>query len=121
MTNFGSKLTFLDQHDSLPLAFHLGGAYDATPRLSVALEGVYPQTGLASARTGLEWRPVDEIALRAGYRTDTLKGLSPIAGLSLGVGFKLYGQTLSYAWIPMGDLGSTQYISVLIQFKNPRL
>lgn len=115
--NVGTQLTFLEQHDPLPLAFHMGGSYEANSKFTASLEGVYRQTGLASLHSGVEWRPLEPIALRAGYRTDTLKGLSPIAGLTTGVGIKILGQTFSYAWVPMGELGNTQYFSVLVQFR----
>jgi len=54
--------------------------------------------------------------LRAGFRTDTVSGLSPLAGLSTGMGITLWGQELSYAWLPYGDLGSTQYLSMVLRF-----
>ena len=76
------------------------------------------RTGLASARTGVEWRPLESIALRAGYRTDTVKELSAIAGVTAGIGVTLWGQELSYAWLPMGDLGNTQYFSFVYRFHN---
>lgn len=117
LTNLGTGLKFLEQSDSLPLALHLGATMDINTQWSVSAEGVYRKTGLPSLHTGLEWRPVHELALRLGYRTDTTKGLSPLAGLTAGVGFKVLGQSFSYSWVPMGDLGNTQYFSVLINFK----
>ncbi len=120
LKNVGTPLTFLNQKDPLPLAIHLGGAYLATPKLTVALEGVFRQTEQASLHSGVEWRPVDPISLRAGYRTNTVKGLSPLAGFTMGMGIKFLGQTFSYAWVPLDDLGNTQYISVLIQMGSSR-
>jgi hypothetical protein len=116
LTNLGSKLTFLSEGDSLPLALHLGAAYQPNSQWAVSTEGVYEQSGLASGRVGLEWRPIQMIALRTGYRSDTLKGLSALAGLSTGVGLNMWGQELAYAWVPMGDLGNTQYFSLLMRF-----
>jgi len=117
LTNVGTKLTFIDQGDPLPLAFHLGAAYALTKYdLTTSLEGVYPKNGLASVRAGMEWSPNPFLALRLGYRTDTLKGLSPIAGLTTGIGIKVLGYEFSYAFVPMGDLGNTQYISFLMKF-----
>ena len=54
--------------------------------------------------------------LRAGYRTDTIQGLSPLAGLTTGVGILAWGQELAYAWVPMGELGNTQYFSLVVRF-----
>ena len=56
------------------------------------------------------------LALRAGYRTDTLKGLSALAGYTAGLGVQVWGQELAYAWLPYGDLGNTHYVSLLMKF-----
>ena len=116
LTNVGTKLTFIDQSDSLPLAVHFGAAYAAKYHLTLAEEVVYPQTGLASVHTGLEWAPMDPLTLRLGYRTDTLKGLSPLAGFTTGIGLRFLGYEFSYAWVPLGDLGNTQYFSFVMKF-----
>jgi len=116
LTNMGTKLTFIDQGDSLPLAFHLGAVYETKYHLTVAAEGVYRQTGLASFHTGLQWAPMDPISLRVGYKTDTLQGLSPLAGFTTGIGLNVWGFELSYAWLPLGDLGNTNYFSFLYKF-----
>ncbi len=116
VNNIGSSLKFSSQKDSLPLAVHLAAAYSISAPWRFALEGIYNKTGLASARTGIEWSPLAAISIRAGYRTDTLKELSALAGLSAGLGVHLWGQELAYAWVPYGDLGDTQYISLLLKF-----
>ena len=56
------------------------------------------------------------IQLRTGYKTETTKGLSPLAGLTVGMGIHVFGQEFAYAWLPYGDLGDTQYFSMLIKF-----
>lgn len=114
--NVGGGLKFLSQSDPLPTAFHLGGAYKASSHVIVSLEGVYRLTAPASLHTGVEWKPFEQIALRAGYRTNTPPG-QPLAGLNLGIGFNVMGQRLSYAWAPLGNLGETQNLSLLIRFK----
>jgi len=116
LTNLGSKLTFLNQGDPLPLAFHVGAVYQPTHQWLLTTEGVYPRTGLASFHLGGEWRPLELLSIRAGYRTDTVKELSPIAGFSAGLGVDVWGQELSYAWVPYGDLGDTHYVSLVMKF-----
>jgi hypothetical protein len=114
--NLGSKLTFLDQADSLPMAFHVGSAYQFDRRWLLTAEGVYRKSGALSGRLGLQWRPIEILSLRAGYRTDALAGLSAITGMSAGFGLRVWGQELSYAWVPYGDLGDTQYFSIVLRF-----
>jgi hypothetical protein len=116
LTNLGSKLKFLNEGDSLPLAFHLGGAWRPTSHWLATSEVVMRKNGLHSFHMGGEWRPLEMIALRAGYRTDTLEGLSMLAGYTMGLGLNVWGQELSYAWLPYGDLGNTHYVSLLMKF-----
>src|SRR5262249_45771653 len=71
---------------------------------------------LASVHVGGEWHPIEMLALRSGYRTDTVKGLSPLAGYTLGLGLDVWGTELAYAWLPYGDLGNTHYFSLLMKF-----
>ncbi len=119
VTNLGNKLTFSSQGDSLPMALHLGGAYEINNHLKSTAEGVYSKTGLLSGRFGTEWRPLETISIRAGYKTETTKELSALAGLTVGMGLHVLGQEFAYAWLPYGDLGDTQYFSMLLRFGKP--
>jgi len=116
LVNMGTPLKFISEGDSLPMALKIGAAYQPTHALLLSGEGVYEKNGLASFHAGTEWRPMEMVSLRAGYRTDTLDGLSPLAGFSTGLGLHVWGQEFAYAWTPYGDLGDTQYFSLLIHF-----
>jgi hypothetical protein len=118
VTNVGSDLKFLQGGDSLPLAFRLGAALRPAHAWTVSADGVYRRNGLASFHVGGRWQPLEMLSLRTGYRTDTVKGLSALAGFSTGIGVDLWGQELAYAWLPYGDLGSTQYFSLLLRFAH---
>jgi len=117
VTNLGSKLTFVDQGDSLPLAFHLAAAYQASRSWLLSVEGLrrWPADRF-DGRVGAEWRPIPMVALRTGYRSDTTDQLSALAGFTVGLGLQLWGQEFAYAWLPYGDLGNTQYFSLLLRF-----
>jgi hypothetical protein len=39
-----------------------------------------------------------------------------MAGVAAGVGLRLWGQDFDYAWVPFGDLGTTQYFSLVLRF-----
>jgi hypothetical protein len=119
LANVGSKLNFLNQPDSLPLAFHLGAAYRPARPWLVSIEGVYPQTGVASAHFGIEWHPISMLALRTGYRTDTVTQAGALAGFTTGLGLQAFGMEFSYAWVPMGDLGDTHYFSLVLRLGEP--
>ncbi len=115
VVNMGNKLKFISEGDTLPMAYKIGGAYKPGSNYLLTAEGVY-SNGLASFHTGGEWRPLEAISIRLGYKTDTLKGLSPIAGVTAGLGLHVWGQEFAYAWAPYGDLGDAQYFSLLIHF-----
>jgi hypothetical protein len=120
LANVGTKLTFIDQHDSLPSALRLGGVYKPVQNVNLSAEGVYAFAGLTSAHLGVEFMPTPFVALRTGFRSDTTKSLSALAGFSTGVGLHLWGQEFDYAWVPLGDLGSTQYFSLVLRFGAPK-
>jgi hypothetical protein len=118
IANVGSKLTFIDQHDSLPSELRLGGAYSPFKNLNLSAETVYRFTGLASGHVGIEFLPNSFVSLRTGFRSDTTKNLSALAGFTTGIGLHWWGQEFDYAWVPLGDLGSTQYFSLVIRFSG---
>ena len=95
--NLGSALTFESQHDALPRELHFSAAAKPARQWVASLETVYSLSSGPSVRTGLEWSPIEAIAIRAGYRTETTKGLSSLAGFTTGLGLRFWGQELAYA------------------------
>ncbi len=116
LNNAGSKLTFLSDGDSLPLALHLSAAYAPIPHWLFSSEVLIPKGDPAGWHMGIEWRPTSLFSLRTGYRTDTTNDLSALAGFSTGAGINLWGQEFAYAWVPYATLGDTHYFSLLIRF-----
>jgi len=114
--NLGGKLTFVSQADDLPTELRLGAAYSLMRKWIVSIETGYQTEGLFVVRGGVEWTPTPFLSLRVGYRTDTTDNLSALAGFTTGLGLHLWGQELDYAWLPLGDLGNTQYVSLTIRF-----
>lgn len=116
VANVGSRLKFVNDSDPLPLAFRLGVLYRIRSYLDASVEGVYRQNAITSGHVGLEWKYGHILSLRGGYNTSHTKELSAASGLSGGVGIFLYGQEFAYAFVPFGDLGSTQYFSLVLRF-----
>ena len=73
LVNVGTQLKFLTDGDDLPAALKIGGAYKPTSHYLVSAEGEFERNGVDSFHTGGEWRPIDMVSLRVGYKTDTLK------------------------------------------------
>ncbi len=116
VTNAGSNLKFTDQSDPLPLTFHVSAAYQPIAHWEFLVEGLHDRSGKTNGRFGTQWHPIEPLALRAGYRSDATSHLSALAGFSTGIGLHLWGQEFAYAWLPYGDLGDTQYFSLLLHF-----
>jgi hypothetical protein len=118
VSNLGTKMKFIEQEDSLPLNGRLGVSFWPNKHWAFTADGIYRKNGLASGHAGAEWNPFEPISLRVGYRTDTTKELSAMAGFTTGVGVHAFGQEFDYAWVPMGDLGNTHYFSLVLRFSR---
>lgn len=123
LANLGSKMKFLSETDKLPANFRAGATYWARPEtLAFSLDGVASKE-TTGARAGVELKLLKMLALRAGMDT-TLAAQRENAlfgGLTMGMGLELAGQQFDYAWVPRGDLGSTNYFSLVFRFGQLRL
>ena len=113
-------MKFLQQGDDLPALYRLGTAYLFPYGITASVEGVHRQSGLDSAGVGLEWMNEKGFSFRAGYDTERTRGLSALAGVTVGLGMNLWGEELAYAWQPTGDLGSAHFISLVLRFGEER-
>jgi hypothetical protein len=118
LANMGTKIKFVDQSDSLPMAGRLGATYQLYPQWDISAEGVYRKTGLMSGGAGVEWRYGDLFTFRGGYNTAHTKELGTMSGITAGVGIFFWGQEFSYAWLPIGDLGMTHYFSLVFRLSS---
>ena len=116
--NIGTKLKFLSEGDSLPMAFRGGASYQATRQIQLSGEGVYRKNGPPSFHLGVAWPSEDEsgFSLRTGYSTERIRELSGLAGVAAGIGFPVWGHEVSYAWMPLGDIGHSHYFSLIMRF-----
>jgi hypothetical protein len=55
-------------------------------------------------------------ALRVGFNQSRGRGIDGISGLTAGAGFDLDTFRFDYAWIPFGDLGMTNKVSLAFRF-----
>lgn len=109
VTNIGTGLKFIRDRDNFPTAFRLGGSYElAQMKLLLAADVVKYIDRDVDAGVGIEWKPIDLLRLRGGYRT---QGRDVGKGLTAGVGFNLAGLEIDYAYVPFGPLGEAHRIS----------
>ncbi len=105
--NLGSNLG----NDPLPLTLKIGIALEREA-LTFAADVAKPLGDDLYWCLGVEWWMQERMALRAGYKTNQDIG----EGWSAGLGFKVQGICLDYAYVPYGDLGNTHRISLGMEF-----
>lgn len=105
--NIGTQLA----DDPLPLTFRVGAA-SQSETITFALDLVKCLDNNLYYCIGAEWRFVDSLALRLGYRTDQDIG----EGIAMGFGLKTTRTAVDYAYISYGDLGNTHRITLGITF-----
>ncbi|MBI5743846.1 MAG: PorV/PorQ family protein [Elusimicrobia bacterium] len=131
LLNLGTAVKFEEESFPLPLKFKVGAAAAFTRKLLAAVDAEFPGYGPAVLRLGGEYRGLEGIALRLGWRTstsaqrdailgkgfgDTAEGVDAMYGFFAGVGFEYAGFALDYALLPYGDLGSAHRFSLEMKF-----
>ena len=115
--NLGPELTFDQESAPLPRAYRAGMSFTGeslSDYYTLALDGIKPVDGRFYAGFGGEYWLRKLLALRAGYQTQQDIG----QGIRAGVGFKIHGIQLDYAWASFGDLGNTSRISLTLRFSH---
>ncbi|MFN0118303.1 MAG: PorV/PorQ family protein [Elusimicrobiota bacterium] len=118
--NWGSKLKFIEEKESLPQELRLGTAVRPASFLLMSLETAFPKNEQAQFRGGLQFRINKVFDIQTGYRSDVNKGTTGLTGLSFGAGFHIFNQQINYAWVPYGNLGNTHYFSILVRLRKMR-
>lgn len=120
--NMGSKLSYAQDSFDPPTIIKGGVGFiapDGNLRLGVDVNNPYHEDMFYSA--GAEYYLLRALALRAGYNSRSDQG-----GITFGFGisirqidfmFWMYARelTIDYAFVPMGDLGNTQRISLILK------
>lgn len=102
-----------NQLETLPAELVLGLAWTMS-RLRLLLDGVYPRDRQFHLRIGIEYQPINELSLRAGYRTgpQDLNELGALSGLTMGIGFNLANLALDYSLSGYGKLGTVHRLGI---------
>ncbi|MFC1522160.1 PorV/PorQ family protein [Elusimicrobiota bacterium] len=120
VTNLGTKMKFDEAKEDLPLALRIGSSYrisdawvsgldiglskDNEPYVALGTEYLMP--------AGNNWT----FAGRVGLNTRTMSDIGGLSGISLGFGVIRSSFGFDYAFLPMGDLGTTHRISINFKF-----
>ena len=113
---------FVEERSKMPLGIGGGISYAGVKNLLLGLDVSKPFDAPLIIRGGVEFLPVDILALRAGYSTQgsawkTGEGADVLAGFSLGLGIHdLAGVSVDYAVTPGLDIGLFHRISLSYRF-----
>lgn len=117
-TNMGGGLTYDKESNPLPLTFKLGAAVNPFRNMLVATDVVLPKQNRPNFLLGAELastpNELTRLCVRAGLNSQRLR--DGVGGLSLGLGATLHFFSLDYAFVPMGELGTTHRISLTFDF-----
>jgi len=118
MTNLGSGMRYDVDSSPLPLTFKLAGAVNPFRNMLFSLDMVLPKGNrpnfLFGTELSTEPNDLTRLSARAGLNAQRIRdGLS---AFSVGVGATMHFFTLDYAFVPMGELGTTHKISITFDF-----
>lgn len=118
VSNFGQGMRYDQASNTLPLTLKLGAAVNPFRDMLLTTDVLIAKQNatnfLFGAELATEPNELTRLCLRAGLNTQRMSdGLS---GLTLGVGATLHFFSLDYAFVPMGELGTTHKISITFDF-----
>lgn len=117
--NLGGSLKFESESSKLPILIKLGSGYKVSDSWVAAADIVFPEDNSPTLALGTDYKyQIQEgmnLSGRLGYNSRGRK-VDGFNGVTIGVGFGFQMATLDYAWMPLGDLGSTHRISVGVKF-----
>ncbi|MBU2572774.1 MAG: PorV/PorQ family protein [Elusimicrobia bacterium] len=118
MTNLGSGMRYDQASNTLPLTFKLAGAANPFRNMMFSADVVMPKQNrpnfLLGAELATEPNELTRLCVRAGLNAQRIR--DDLSGFSVGVGATLHFFSLDYAFVPMGELGSTHKISLTFDF-----
>ncbi len=96
------------------------GVHFRQSEFNTSLDAVYPFDNSINVRAGLEYAPLDALALRLGYRTGPadLTTLGFFSGLTAGLGIMLGNFGVDYCFIPYGKLGITHRVGIKLKVRR---
>lgn len=127
LTNLGPPIKLGGEKAPLPLALRGGVLWHTSPTFGAALDVNLPADAAPYVSLGFEWdwllsvggrraASSPKASVRAGYNQGRARDHEGLAGLSAGAGLDLASFRLDYAWVPFGDLGTTNRVSLAFRF-----
>lgn len=118
VSNMGGGLRYDQESNPLPLTFKMGASINPFRNFLLATDIVMPKQNSPSVRVGAELattpNELTRLCIRAGL--DSRRMNDGLGGFTIGLGATLHFFSLDYAYVPMGELGSTHRISLTFDF-----
>lgn len=114
--NFSNEVTFEKEGFQLPLTFALGISMDifdlkremmGKQKMLLSIDALHYRSHAEQVRIGVEYKPIEMLALRAGYMSANDEN-----DVSFGLGVQQFGLAFDYAYEPFGILGDIQRMTV---------
>ncbi len=125
LTNLGPPLKLGGESDPLPARIRAGGLWHVSPNFDAGLDLVMPVDNDPYVSLGVEGRlPAAAVksakpwvaSVRGGFDQNRTRGVDGFTGFSAGAGFDFNALRLDYAWIPFGDLGTVNRLTIAFRF-----
>jgi len=117
-TNIGGGLRYDTESNPLPLTFKMGAAVNPFRNMLFSTDVVFPKQNKPNVLLGGELattpNELTRFCVRAGLNTQQMS--DGLTGMSFGLGATLHFFSLDYAFVPMGELGTTHRISLTFDF-----
>lgn len=125
--NFSDQIKFEEESTQLPLTFSLGIGMDVfdlarerfgQQKLVIALDALHYRSHPEQIKLGIEYKPVDMLALRTGFYTSEDENTDSFDenDLSFGIGIQQFGLVFDYAYTPKGVWNEVHRISARFSF-----
>jgi hypothetical protein len=129
--NLGPRMKFVQDSFQLPLTVTGGIAYRPQGPFQLALDvrrDIYDERN--SVSVGTEYWLLDRVAMRTGYISylagsssasvvpsdKSASRLGSLTGFNMGLGLRMGGCQMDYAFTPSGEFGNTQRLSLSLNF-----
>ncbi|PIE52161.1 hypothetical protein CSA37_07885 [Candidatus Fermentibacteria bacterium] len=109
---------FYSENDPMPTEVAAGVSQQLlNGNLLIAADVTMPFEGESDAAAGVEYKPMEMLAVRAGWSLASMNTADEAGGgfidaMGFGIGTKYNQFALDYAWKPMADLGDTHRITL---------
>jgi len=118
--NIGPPIKLGSEGDPLPFKAQMGAMWHISPRVTGAADIHIPADQDFFVSFGLEGHhSFGETVtgfLRAGYNVANERGIDGLSGMAAGAGLDVARIRFDYAWVPLGDLGTTHRLTFGARF-----